>query len=90
MDDVFQFRSQLVERYSQFSRSFVEIAATDLKDEVERQYKDGRYWPEPLVQINPPVRPPAPGASQGAIRQELRRDHRNGFRQVLVVLHTGH
>lgn len=53
MDDVFQFRSQLVERYSQFSRSFVEIAATDLKDEVERQYKDGRYWPEPLVQINP-------------------------------------
>lgn len=53
MDDVFQFRSQLVGRYSQFSRSFVEIAATDLKDEVERQYKDGRYWPEPLVQINP-------------------------------------
>jgi hypothetical protein len=31
MDDVFQFRSQLVGRYSQFSRSFVEIAATNIK-----------------------------------------------------------
>ena len=53
MDDVFQFRSQLVERYSNFSRSFVRIAATDLQQEAERQYQDGRYWPEPLVQINP-------------------------------------
>lgn len=53
MDDVFQFRNQLVERYSSFSRSFVRIAATDIQQEVERQYQDGRYWPEPLVQINP-------------------------------------
>lgn len=53
MDDVFQFRSQLVERYSSFSRSFVRIAAPDLQREVARQYQDGRYWPEPLVQINP-------------------------------------
>lgn len=53
MDDVFQFRHQLVERYSTFSRSFVRIAAHDIQQEVERQYQDGRYWPEPLVQINP-------------------------------------
>ena len=53
MDDVFQFRNQLVERYSNFSRSFVRIAAQDIRQEVERQYQDGRYWPEPLVQINP-------------------------------------
>lgn len=53
MDDVFQFRNQLVERYSNFSRSFVRIAAHDIQREVERQYQDGRYWPEPLVQINP-------------------------------------
>lgn len=42
MDDVFQFRSQLVERYSNFSRSFVHIAATDIQQEVEKQYQDGR------------------------------------------------
>ncbi|WP_313146380.1 DEAD/DEAH box helicase [Diaphorobacter nitroreducens] len=53
MDDVFQFRNQLVERYSNFSRSFVRIAAPDIQREVESQYQDGRYWPEPLVQINP-------------------------------------
>jgi len=53
VDDVFQFRNQLVERYSNFSRSFVRIAAPDIQQEVERQYQDGRYWPEPLVQINP-------------------------------------
>ncbi|MEQ6435432.1 DEAD/DEAH box helicase [Comamonas sp. w2-DMI] len=53
MDDVFQFRNQLVDRYSNFSRSFVHIAASDIQREVESQYKDGRYWPEPLVQINP-------------------------------------
>lgn len=53
MDNVFQFRDELVSRYSSFSRSFVRIAATDIREEVERQYQNGRYWPEPLVQINP-------------------------------------
>jgi Lhr-like helicase len=53
MDNVFQFRDQLIERYGSFSRSFVRIAAPDIRAEVERQYAQGRYWPEPLVQINP-------------------------------------
>lgn len=53
MDNVFTFRDQLVEEYSSFSRSFTRIAATDICEEVERQYAEGRYWPEPLIQINP-------------------------------------
>jgi len=53
MDNVFQFRDQLIERYGNFSRSFVRIAASDIQAEVEHQYAQGRYWPEPLVQINP-------------------------------------
>jgi Lhr-like helicase len=53
MDNVFQFRDQIIERYGSFSRSFVRIAAPDIQIEVERQYARGRYWPEPLVQINP-------------------------------------
>ncbi len=53
MDNVFQFRDQLIERYGSFSRSFVRIAASDIQAEVEDQYALGRYWPEPLVQINP-------------------------------------
>src|SRR5687768_5526106 len=51
--NVFDFRDQLINEYSSFSRSFSRIAAPDIRDEVERQYADGRYWPEPLVQINP-------------------------------------
>jgi superfamily II DNA/RNA helicase len=53
MNNVFAFRDQLVGEYSSFSRSFSRIAAPDIREEVERQYADGRYWPEPLVQINP-------------------------------------
>lgn len=53
MNNVFDFRDQLVKEYSAFSRSFTRIAADDIREEVERQYEAGRYWPEPLIQINP-------------------------------------
>ncbi|MDD5035040.1 MAG: DEAD/DEAH box helicase [Methylococcaceae bacterium] len=53
MMNVFNFRNTLVEEYRTFSRSFVRIQASDIRDEVERQYAEGRYWPEPLIQINP-------------------------------------
>ncbi len=53
MDNIFNFRDQLINEYSSFSRSFSRIAARDIRDVVERQYADGRYWPEPLIQINP-------------------------------------
>lgn len=51
MNNVFGFRDQLINEYSSFSRSFSRIAARDIKDEVERQYADGRYWPEPRASI---------------------------------------
>ena len=53
MDDVFQFRDKLIQEYARFSRSFVQIAAPDIRNKVEEEYANGRYWPEPLVQINP-------------------------------------
>ena len=53
MDDVFQFRDKLIKEYERFSRSFVQIAAPDIRNKVEEEYANGRYWPEPLVQINP-------------------------------------
>lgn len=51
--NAFTFRDQIVQSYEQFSRSFVKIAATDISDVVNSEYEDGRYWPEPLIQINP-------------------------------------
>ncbi|MBI2744615.1 MAG: DEAD/DEAH box helicase [Burkholderiales bacterium] len=53
MDDVFQFRNRLISEYSTFSRSFSKVAAPDILAKVEEEYAHGRYWPEPLIQINP-------------------------------------
>ena len=77
MDNVFQFRDQLIERYGSFSRSFVRIAAPDIQAEVEHQYAQGRYWPEPLVQINPNYQRKGTVqnlAAQGGLACCLRRD----------------
>ncbi|MBS7326492.1 MAG: hypothetical protein KIG85_07755 [Thiopseudomonas sp.] len=56
MDNVFDFRNQLVEEYSTFSRSFAKISAPDIRQAVEQEYNAGRYWPQPLIQINPNYR----------------------------------
>ena len=53
MENVFNFRDELIADYSSFSRSFVSIAASDIKNVVEQEYSGGRYWPQPLIQINP-------------------------------------
>jgi superfamily II DNA/RNA helicase len=53
MHNVFQFRNALIDDYSSFSRSFTRIAADDIRAQVEREYAKNRYWPEPLLQINP-------------------------------------
>lgn len=56
MENVFDFRDQLVSEYSTFPRSFSKIAASDIYAKVEQEYSEGRYWPEPLIQTNPNYR----------------------------------
>jgi len=51
--DVFAFRDKLIEEYEQFSRSFTEIRTPDIKELVDKEYAGGRYWPDPLIQLNP-------------------------------------
>lgn len=53
MLDVFSFSEKLIEDYSSFSRSFTTIRSQDIFNAVESEYNNGRYWPEPLIQINP-------------------------------------
>jgi superfamily II DNA/RNA helicase len=53
MQNVFRFRDDLIGAYSSFSRSFIQINAQDIYEEIEKEYQAGRYWPEPLIQINP-------------------------------------
>jgi hypothetical protein len=53
--DVFSFRDRVVDDYGQFSRSFTQIKAPDLRDFVDGRYGAGEYWPSPLIQLNPSV-----------------------------------
>ncbi len=51
--DVFEFREKLVSDYSSFTRSFTRIKAPDISAYVDSAYASQRYWPAPLVQVNP-------------------------------------
>ena len=51
--DVFKFRQSLLDEYSEFTRSFTRIKAEDIKAYVDQEYNSQKYWPEPLIQINP-------------------------------------
>jgi Lhr-like helicase len=54
--DVFSLRDTVVREYEQFAKSFTTIFADDIKKQIESIYADRRYWPEPLIQINPRYR----------------------------------
>jgi superfamily II DNA/RNA helicase len=51
--DVFDLQKTLVGDYERFARSFTTIRAADIRDQVEAAYRSGRYWPDPLIQLNP-------------------------------------
>jgi ATP-dependent helicase YprA (DUF1998 family) len=51
--DVFKFRENIARDYERFSRSFTKIRAPDIKDFVDREYAAQKFWPAPLVQLNP-------------------------------------
>jgi hypothetical protein len=54
--DVFDLNRHLLDDYTRFARSFTRIRATDIAEQVEAIYASGRFWPEPLIEINPRVR----------------------------------
>lgn len=49
----FDLDRKVVQAYDAFSRSFNSIRAADLRRGVEAQYQAGRFWPSPLLTINP-------------------------------------
>lgn len=51
--NVFELRNQLVGDYGAFARSFTKIKSADIRDQLHEIYADDRFWPEPLLQINP-------------------------------------
>src|SRR5580700_10422606 len=65
--DVFDLDRTLVADYASFARSFTQIRARDIRDQVDSIYASRRFWPEPLITINPHF-------EQGASVEALVRD----------------
>lgn len=55
--NVFEFRQKLVNEYAEFTRSFTRIKADDIRAYVDVEYGSQKYWPEPLIQVNPNFQP---------------------------------
>jgi ATP-dependent helicase YprA (DUF1998 family)/very-short-patch-repair endonuclease len=56
---IFDFRNRLIEDYSSYVKSFIEIRDTRIREYVERTLDDGHLWPDPLIQMNPSFEPGA-------------------------------
>lgn len=51
--DVFRLHKQLIDDYSAFSRSFVDIDDGRIAKTVEEAVEGGLLWPDPWIQLNP-------------------------------------
>lgn len=51
--NVFDLDEKVIATYESFSRSFANIRAADLHEQISRIYQNGVFWPEPLLGINP-------------------------------------
>lgn len=67
--NVFEFRQRLVEDYQRFTRSFTTIKADDLRTAIDAEYDSQRFWPEPLIQVNPTFE--SGGSIEELVEQEL-------------------
>ena len=51
--NVFDLDSRIVRDYERFARSFTEIRAEDIRQQIDAIYATGGFWPEPLISVNP-------------------------------------
>lgn len=51
--NIFDLDNTLVEDYERFTRSFTKIRSDDIQAQINEIYASGRFWPEPLISINP-------------------------------------
>ena len=78
--DVFTFRDRLVAEYQRFTRSFVTIRASDIRAHVDGEYDAERFWPAPMVQLNPAFVPGGDIANfvaEGLLHPECERFYRD-------------
>ncbi|HLY56636.1 MAG TPA: DEAD/DEAH box helicase [Stellaceae bacterium] len=51
--DIFDLAHSVVADYERFARSFTIVPAPDILAQLDSLYAGRRFWPEPLIQINP-------------------------------------
>ncbi|MFQ3568568.1 MAG: hypothetical protein SNJ59_16400, partial [Aggregatilineales bacterium] len=51
--DVFKLREQLIRDYSNYASSFIQIRDQRLYESVHQSFREGVFWPDPLIQLNP-------------------------------------
>ncbi len=72
--NIFQTHARIVKDYSDYIRSFLNIADREIREHVEAELEQGKLWPEPLLQFNPAFAMAGTVsslASSGGIHQEL-------------------
>ena len=55
--DVFELDKAVVGQYEKFARSFTDIRSPELREKVDALYESKRFWPDPLIQLNPHFEP---------------------------------
>lgn len=55
--DLFGIHKAIVDDYSQYINSFIDIKDDRINEKVSSELKSGKLWPEPLLQFNPSFEP---------------------------------
>ncbi|WDA42678.1 DEAD/DEAH box helicase [Erythrobacter sp. BLCC-B19] len=88
--NVFELDADLIARYEKFTRSFTSIRAEDLRSQIDAVYEGGKFWPEPLIGLNPEFkrgRSIAELARQGVVDRDLETVFSLGSPRTPISLH---
>ncbi len=55
--DAFKIHESVVDSYSSYIKSFINIKDQRIREEVDKELSSGKLWPRPLVQFNPEYAP---------------------------------
>ena len=75
MMDIFKTHADIVTDYQSYIQSFLQIKDDSIRETVERELKNGKLWPDPLIQFNPSFQQHEGGfpslIAQGVLHQEM-------------------
>jgi ATP-dependent helicase YprA (DUF1998 family) len=79
--DVFDLRARIIDDYSSYISSFINIRNEEIRQYVDSSLREGLLWPEPLIQLNPAFEPGGwidDLVDEGLLHEECRKIFRIG------------